>query len=194
VFDRESSMVRTMDHFFNRGSAARARELDLAGLVARADEGDVDAQLGLGLRYGNAMGEATDFAQAARWYRRAADQNCALAQYNLGVMFARGQGVTRDPTVSARWLRKAAEGGDAGGQHELGLLCHCASLDPLCAGREASRIEAYMWLHLAAQQGYKGSTAAWELVTLSMSRIDIAEGNRRAAAFIARHPTRSTAP
>jgi TPR repeat protein len=175
-----------MDNFFRRGSAARAQASDLAALVSRADQGDVEAQLSLGLRYRNAVGDNADFTEAARWFRRAADQDCALAQYNLGVMFACGQGVAQDEAASADWLRKAAEGGDAGGQHELGVLCYRASLDPGRAGREESRLEAYVWLHLAAEQGYRDSTEIWERVTMSMTRAEIAEGIRRAAAFVAR--------
>ena len=37
-----------------------------------------------------------DYAQAAAWYRKAADQGYAGAQYNLGVMYANGQGVPQD--------------------------------------------------------------------------------------------------
>jgi len=188
VFDAESSMVRSMDRFLHRRSSARAQESGLAAVQARADQGDADAQFTLGLRYGNAKGDALDFVQAARWYRKAADQDCALAQYNLGVMFARGQGVPQDDATSAGWIRKAAEGGDAGGQHDLGVLCHRASVDPLRAGDVESRIEAYMWLHLAAAQGYKDSAAAWERLTMTMTHVEIDEGNRRAAAFIARPP------
>jgi len=177
-----------MDSFFHRRSSASAQESGLATVQAKADRGDADAQFGLGLRYGNAVGGALDFVQAASWYRKAADQGYPLAQYNLGVMFARGQGVPQDGAASAGWIRKAAEGGDAGGQHDLGVLCHRASLDPLQAGKVESRIEAYMWLHLAAAQGYKDSAAAWERLTITMALTEIAEGNRRAAAFVARKP------
>jgi TPR repeat protein len=46
-----------------------------------------------------------------------------------------------------------------------------------------SRIEAYKWFHLAAAQGYKGSAAACERVTLGMTREEVTDGNQRAAAF-----------
>jgi uncharacterized protein len=194
VFDGESPMVGSMDSFSHGRSSASAQEFNLASVQAKADQGDADAQFGLGLRYGNAVGDALDFAQAARWYRKAADQDYPLAQYNLGVMFARGQGVPHDNAVSAGWIRKAAEGGDAGGQYDLGVLCHRASVDPLRVGKVESRIEAYKWLHLAAAQGYKDSTAAWERLTITLTRAEIAEGNRRAAAFVARQPANPQMP
>jgi TPR repeat protein len=187
-------MVRSMDRFFHRKSSASAQESGSATVQTRADQGDADAQFSLGLRYGSAAGDALDFAQAARWYRKAADQDYPLAQYNLGVMFARGQGVPQDDAASAGWIRRAAEGGDAGGQYDLGVLCHRASVDPQRVGKVESRIEAYMWLHLAAAQGYKDSAAAWERLTITMTRAEVVEGNRRAAAFVAREPANPQIP
>ena len=184
-------MVWNMGHLLHRESAPRGREAGLAAISAKADAGDVEAQLSLGLRYGNAVGDTADFGRAAHWFRKAADQHFARAQYLLGVMFAHGQGVTPDHAISEDWLRKAAEGGDAGGQHEFGMICYRASLDPIRADRQESRLEAYKWLHLAAAQGYRDSTAIWELVTMSMTRAEITEGNRRASAFVAR-PSRTS--
>ena len=40
-------------------------------------------------------------AEAAAWYRRAADQGHALAQFNLANMYASGQGVTLDDAEAA---------------------------------------------------------------------------------------------
>jgi uncharacterized protein len=125
-------------------------------------------------------------AQAVSWYSKAAELGHTLAQYNLGVMFSRGQGVTPDAARAAGWMRKAAEGGDAGGQYEVGTHCHHASLDAGLTAATEFRIEAYKWLHLAAAQGYRDSVTACQRVTLSMSRNEFEEGNRRAAAFVAR--------
>jgi len=57
-----------------------------------------------------------DHAEAARWYRKAAEQGDAGAQYNLGVMYKNGQGVKQDHAEAVRWLRKAAEQGHANAQ------------------------------------------------------------------------------
>jgi TPR repeat protein len=54
-------------------------------------------------------------------------------------------------------------------------------------GVPESKIEAYKWLHLAAAQGFQGSEAACETVALVMTREEVADGNRRAAAFEADH-------
>ena len=56
-----------------------------------------------------------------------------------------------------------------------------------------SKIEAYKWFQLAAAQGYAGSDTAFERVTLIMTREEVAEGNLRAAAFVAEKPKISAA-
>lgn len=154
----------------------------------KAEQGDADAQFGLGLRYGAAQGVSQDFVQAAEWYRKAANQNHVLAQFNLGLMYAKGQGMPRDDAAALVWIRKAAEAGDAGAQFNMGTRYHRASLDGLQMDAAESKIEAFKWLHLAAAQGYRGSAAAFEMVTLTMSLQEVTEGNQRAATFAVGRP------
>ncbi len=183
-----------MDNCRNDKSSLRARESGWTAFQAKASHGDADAQFSLGLYYGSAVGDALDFAEAARWYRKAADQEHALAQFNLGVMFARGQGVLHDDDAAAAWMRKAAEGGDAGGQYTLGVRCYRDSVDPFRLGAMESRIEAYMWLQLAAAQGYNGSLTVCQRLTLTMTRAEVDEGNHRVTAFVARQPATTPLP
>lgn len=184
-------MLDSMDQLpWYRRIFSSAPEADLKTALAKAGFGDADAQFGLGLKYSTGTGEgiAQDFAQAAEWYRKAADQNHALAQFNLSLMFASGQGVLQNDTTALMWTRKAAEGGDAGAQFRLGSRYHRASMDRLQMGSAESRIEAYKWFHLASVQGYKGSDAAGERVALGMTREEVADGNQRTAAFVVRNP------
>jgi TPR repeat protein len=151
---------------------------------AEADQGDAEAQFSLGLKYANSEGAGQDYAQAAQWYLKAAEQSHTLAQFNLGMIYAKGQGVPRDDARAALWFRKAAERGDAGAQFNLGRSRHRASLKGLPAEALESRIEAYKWLRLAAEQGYQGSDSARSSVILSMTREEVTEGNNRANAFV----------
>ena len=157
---------------------------------SRADAGNADAQFHLGLRYASGQGEAQDNAQAARWYLKAADQSHPLAQFNLGMMYAQGQGVVRNEETAFEWFERAAQQGDAGAQFNLGMRHHRASgVEGLPAVMLESKVEAYKWFFLAAAQGYRGSGSACERVTLSMSHEELADGNRRAAAFVVLKPT-----
>ncbi|MEE8263505.1 MAG: tetratricopeptide repeat protein, partial [Gammaproteobacteria bacterium] len=53
-----------------------------------------------------------DLAQAAKWYRLAAEQGHLDAQNNLGFMYAQGRGVPQDRVQAYAWLNMAAEGGN----------------------------------------------------------------------------------
>ena len=63
-----------------------------------------------GLRASNDNGEGVpeDAAEAARWFRLAAEQGDARAQYNLGDMYANGKGVPQDNVEAHMWLNLAA--------------------------------------------------------------------------------------
>ena len=64
-------------------SGADTNQLTL--LRAKAEKGDAQAQFELGLASSlGKFGVATDYVEAVKWYRRAAEQDHAKAQYNLG--------------------------------------------------------------------------------------------------------------
>jgi TPR repeat protein len=63
--------------------------------------------------YRRGQGVPQDYTEAARWYRKAAEQGDASAQCNLGYMYDRGRGVPQDYAEGARWYRKAADQGHA---------------------------------------------------------------------------------
>ena len=65
---------------------------------------------------------AGKFEDAAKWFRKAAEQGNAGAQYNLAVMYDKGLGVPQDYSEAVRWYRKAAEQGDALAQYNLGVM------------------------------------------------------------------------
>lgn len=154
-------------------------------IETRAKGGDADAQFSLGLRFANGHGPGLDYAQAARWYLKAAEQSHALAQFNLGVMYAEGQGMAVDKHQSLFWLGRAAELGDAAAQHRLGVAHHRASLECFPANASELRIEAYKWLQLADDKGYRDSDMARGLVVMQMTQEEVTDGNRRVADFVA---------
>src|SRR5271165_1671390 len=72
--------------------------------------------------YANGEGVVQDYAEAAKWYRKAAEQGYAQAQSALGFMYNTGQGVQQDFAEAVKWFRNAAEQGDAFGQSNLGFM------------------------------------------------------------------------
>ena len=120
-------------------------------LLAKAAAGDAAAEEKAGETYAAGSGgardqsqRAADYAQAAAWYRKAADQGNLAAQIHLGDLYRDGRGVTRDMTEAIAWYRKAADQGDAGAQGTLGLLYSVGM------GTARDDVEAYYWLSLAA--------------------------------------------
>lgn len=167
---------------------SHAPESDRTATTPSTDPASADAQFGLGLKFANGKGVAQDYAQAATWYRKAAEQSHALAQFNLGTMYAAGQGVAQDEAASAVWFDKAARLGDAGAQFNLGKSCHRASFRGQAKDAPEARIEAYKWYRLAAAQGYRGSDAAGTALIANMTREDVVAGDVRVAAFTVAAP------
>jgi uncharacterized protein len=53
-------------------------------------------------------GVPQDYAEAAFWYRKAADQGYAWAQQNLGFEYGNGQGLPQDYILAHMWSNLAA--------------------------------------------------------------------------------------
>ncbi len=65
--------------------------------LARAETGDARSQFELGEAfYDGQLGAGRNYAEAVKWFRKAAEQNHAEAQSSLGFCYANGQGVTKD--------------------------------------------------------------------------------------------------
>ena len=66
---------------------------------------------GIEMRMRNTKGEgvAQDSAQAAKWFRKAAEQGQVQAQYNLGVCYHKGKGVAKDHVEAYAFFSLAAE-------------------------------------------------------------------------------------
>ena len=72
-------------------------------MLEYAKKGDADAQVLVGSYYYNGQGVGQDYAQAASWFRKAADQGIAEAQYNLGNCYKNGKGVKQDYAPRLLW-------------------------------------------------------------------------------------------
>ena len=73
-----------------------------------AKAGNTDARYWLGVMYEIGQGVPQDYAEAAKWYRKAAVQGLAEAQNNLGVMYREGEGVPHDHVLAYMWWTLAA--------------------------------------------------------------------------------------
>lgn len=164
-----------------------------AALLAKANAGDAAAQVQVGESYAR-IGASThdreeagkDYAQAAAWYRKAADQNDIAGELHLAALYRDGEtGFERDMTQAAAWYRKAADQGDADAQATLGVLYSVGQ------GVELSNADAYFWLDLAAdvsgpnQEKY---AAERQMVGQHITADDLADVQDRVAKWKATHP------
>lgn len=135
-----------------QGAAADHRPLE--EIKAKAEAGDAGSEFQLGLCYEKGESVAQDFAEAVKWFRKAAEQNYAAAQKELGVCYFTGEGVTKDQVEAVRWFRKAAEQGFAGAQTDLGW-CYTHG-----TGVHRDMAEAAKWFRKAAAQNYAAAQFA----------------------------------
>ena len=73
--------------------------------------GDANMQLLLGDMYVQGHGVPVDYAESAKWYRKAAEQGSVPAQNNLGVAYLWGFGVRQDNAEAYVWFSIAADQG-----------------------------------------------------------------------------------
>ena len=73
-------------------------------------------------KYYYGIGVRQNYADAAKFYRKAAEQGHAKAQNSLGYMYSFGQGVPQDNNEAQKWYRLAAAGGIAIAKERLDRL------------------------------------------------------------------------
>ena len=83
----------------------------------RQKNGNVEVQF-----YYGSYNIKQDYAEALKWFRKAAGQGCDNAQNNLGILYANGYGVEQDYAEALKWYRKAAGQGVAAAWKSLGNM------------------------------------------------------------------------
>jgi len=66
----------------------------------------------IGFLYANGQGVPQDYAEAMRWYKKAADLGHTPAIFMIGVFYQFGKGVPKDEAQARVWMKKAAAMGD----------------------------------------------------------------------------------
>lgn len=128
----------SLQEFLERSKQRREQGLEL---------GDPDAQYNEAQRHHRQK----NYSEAAKWFRRAAEQGHTRAQSSIGVYYNMGQGGPQDYAMAAMWYRKAAEKGDPNAQNNLGVLYYRGD------GVLQNYVEAVKWYRLAAEQWVQGA-------------------------------------
>ncbi len=128
-------------------SAQNSGPVDLAATRGRAEQGDVEAANLLGNLYTNGQGVPRDYAEALKWYQRAAEKGFAPAQFNLGLAHELGRGVPADEPQAFRHYLLAAEQGFPAAQFNVGNMYATGR------GVKQDLFEANLWFKQAADKG-----------------------------------------
>lgn len=139
------------------------RDLALKWLRLAAEGGDPVGQRNYAAFHMQGLsGDDPDYAVAADYYRRAAEQGDAPAQDMLSWMLLEGEVMPADPAAAKVWAEKAAGAGIASSMTRLGMLYHNAvgvERDPALAaawwakGAEAGDADAQAMLAAACHMG-----------------------------------------
>lgn len=82
---------------------------------------------------------AQDEVEAAKWFRKAAEQNFAPALYNLGFRYANGRGVAKDYVEAYAWTLLAAAQGDEDARKLMPLLEKKMSREQIAEAQKRAR-------------------------------------------------------
>jgi len=137
-----------------------------------AEQGDVEAQIKLGLMYAQGYGVPKNCDKALKWYRRAAEHD-VIEQATLGLLYEQGGDdcVPKNYGEAVQWYRRAAEHGYVMAQYNLGLMYEDGR------GVPQDYVQAYMWLNLAASNN-AGYAMLRDDLAKRMTSKQIAEGQK----------------
>lgn len=93
-----------------------------ASLLIAAKQGDPLALFEVAARYSEGRGVDGNFAEAAKWYKMAADKGFAPAMYRLANLYENGSGVERNVETARHYYELAAEKGNASAMHNLAVM------------------------------------------------------------------------
>ena len=107
--------------FFFTGLVSAQETTDIKKTIEKANAGDVNAQLTLGiLSFSENISLEESYKKAAYWYNKAAEQGNPVAQYNIGAFYYKGLGVKQSDSKAFYWWKKAAEQGNPDAQNLIG--------------------------------------------------------------------------
>lgn len=179
------SMIYSYGDAQNEGTIDHSVE---KALLPLAKKGNADAEFRLALAYKDGHGVKQNYAEAAKWFRKAADQGHADAQFNLGLLYETGRGSLQNFSEAEKWFEKAAVQNNADAKYHLGLMYKRGQ------GIPVDNIKAYIWLNLAAAQAHDLAAEARDSVMLSMTQIQINEAQKESNAWTPGVIPKSTQP
>ena len=192
VFDEDLLLRAEIGDTLKKYESKREDRSEYTTVKRMAESGDAEAQASIGYFYLGSkfrsgifsprdlirqLEEKPDYAEAAKWFRLAAEQGHVEAYSRLAGLYAPGmrhglvggeiilldnetlpevyrrraeKGVPQDLAEAAKWYQLSAEQGYKESMHTIGAMYATGT------GVPQDNILAYMWLYLAHEQRYTG--------------------------------------
>ena len=101
-----------------------------------ADQGDPAAQFAMGAHYATGEDVKQSYAEAVRWFSRAAERGHVVAQATLGAYYWAGRGVPQDLNKAYYWSILAQVGGDEASKYRVAVLTSRMSRSQVVAAQQ----------------------------------------------------------
>ncbi len=127
--------------------------------------------------YARVLHANKSYADAAVWYRKAADQGLAGAQYGLGYLYDNGQGFPTSPAIAAQWYRKAAD------QDHIDALLSLGAFEWNSRGSLQDKAQAIQHMRRAAALGDKTAKENLKMMEEDKADNDKLDGYAKSLGF-----------
>lgn len=144
----------------------------LSLLMESAADGYAPAQAALGNAYYDGNCTERNYAEAVKWWQKAAEQGNADAEYRLGTAYTFGNGVETDFRKALLWYRKAAAQGDTRAMSSVAEAYGSGN------GVERDVQEELRWFRKACSAGSKNACGLLESITPETGNHRCFEENR----------------
>jgi len=101
--------------------------------------GSAVAQAGLGKMYYDGEGILQDYAEAIKWWHKAADHGNNFAQFHLGAAYLSGHGVPEDYILAYMWTILAIRNGHERAQINRASLTKLLTPDQIAEAQKLAR-------------------------------------------------------
>lgn len=189
----DSAAARTGDERKSTAASAAPASIDYGNFTQvkqAAEAGDGKAQFALAEMYLDAKGVAQNSAEAAKWYRRAADAGYASAQAAMGLMsLTKAVGLARDDESAVAFCCDESKS-----KKDERLAMVFSAIEKLQVKDTAALREATQWLQKGAQQGEASAQLLYGYMALSGIGMEknLAEGVKWVQLAATEDPTAQT--
>lgn len=162
---------------FSQDGEARFNELRES-----ARRGDVEAQVALGIVYGEGfLGVSQNPSESEYWYTKAAEQGNEKAQSTLAYKYEKGDFGFVDYKKAMKWDLKAAEQGN------MDSMCGVGDKYLYGKGVIQDYVVAHMWFNIAASHGHYFAGKIRDELQSMMTSSQVAEAQKLARQWMEAH-------